>query len=58
MWDGTVDEAVALVRAAGGELVEGPVTRVGGRSGGTAAGESVYTRDPDGNLVELIAYGT
>ena len=34
----------------------GPVDRVGGRAGGTATGRSVYTRDPDGNLVELIAY--
>ena len=56
VWDGTVDEAIALVTAAGGEIVTGPVTRVGGRARGTASGRSVYTRDPDGNLVELIAY--
>ena len=30
--------------------------RVGGRDGGTASGESVYTRDPDGNLLEFIRY--
>ncbi len=56
VWSGTVEEATALIAAAGGELIEGPVERVGGRAGGTATGRSVYTRDPDGNLVELIAY--
>ncbi len=57
VWSGTADEAAALIEAAGGPLIEGPVERVGGRAGGTATGSSVYTRDPDGNLVELIAYG-
>jgi len=56
VWSGTVEEAAALVAAAGGELVTGPVTRIGGRARGTGSGRSVYTRDPDGNLVELIAY--
>jgi hypothetical protein len=45
-----------LIAAAGGELITGPVERVGGRAGGTAVGTSVYTRDPDGNLIELIVY--
>jgi catechol 2,3-dioxygenase-like lactoylglutathione lyase family enzyme len=57
VWDGTPEEAVALIESAGGEIVKGPVERVGGRAAGTAAGTSVYTRDPDGNLVELISYG-
>jgi catechol 2,3-dioxygenase-like lactoylglutathione lyase family enzyme len=56
VWSGTVEEATALIEAAGGSIVEGPVERVGGRASGTAIGRSVYTRDPDGNLVELIAY--
>ncbi len=56
MWSGTVEEATALIESAGGSIIEGPVDRVGGRAGGTATGRSVYTRDPDGNLVELIAY--
>jgi catechol 2,3-dioxygenase-like lactoylglutathione lyase family enzyme len=56
VWTGTVADATALVLAAGGEVVTGPVERVGGRSRGTASGQSVYTRDPDGNLVELITY--
>jgi catechol 2,3-dioxygenase-like lactoylglutathione lyase family enzyme len=32
--------------------VHGPVTRYGGRGKGT----SVYFRDPDGSLLELISY--
>lgn len=56
VWTGTAEEAEALVVAAGGEVVEGPVGRVGGRAYGTATGTSLYTRDPDGNLVELITY--
>ncbi len=56
VWTGTVADATALVVSAGGEVVTGPVERVGGRGGGTASGQSIYTRDPDGNLVELITY--
>jgi catechol 2,3-dioxygenase-like lactoylglutathione lyase family enzyme len=56
VWSGTVEEATALVLGAGGEVVDGPVDRVGGRDHGSAHGQSVYTRDPDGNLVELITY--
>ncbi|OUS10961.1 hypothetical protein A9Q90_00185 [Gammaproteobacteria bacterium 54_18_T64] len=36
------------------EVEEGPVARVGGRSGGS----SVYIRDPDQNLLEFIVYPT
>jgi catechol 2,3-dioxygenase-like lactoylglutathione lyase family enzyme len=56
VWTGTVDDAIALSASVGGELITGPVERVGGRAGGTGVGESVYMRDPDGNLVELITY--
>jgi catechol 2,3-dioxygenase-like lactoylglutathione lyase family enzyme len=56
VWDGSVDEARALIESAGGELIEGPVDRVGGKNAGTATGTSLYTRDPDGNLLELITY--
>ena len=57
VWDGTLDEASALLAAAGAALIEGPVRRVGGRGVGSASGTSLYTRDPDGNLLELIVYG-
>ncbi len=54
-WTGTPQEAIDLVNLLGAPLVEGPVDRVGGRN---ATGSSVYTRDPDGNLVEFISYGS
>lgn len=56
VWAGTVEDAAAAIRAARGEVIEGPVARVGGRAHGTAQGMSVYTRDPDGNLLEFIVY--
>lgn len=56
VWDGTVEEATALIEGAGAEVIVGPVDRVGGKDAGTATGSSVYTRDPDGNLLELITY--
>ena len=53
VWDGPVDGAVTHLRAHGIEIEEGPLTRHG--AGG--AGQSVYFRDPDGSLLELISYG-
>ena len=32
VWSGTVEEAAALIEAAGGMIIEGPVERVGGRA--------------------------
>jgi catechol 2,3-dioxygenase-like lactoylglutathione lyase family enzyme len=51
-WDGTAEEAVAHLAAHGVEVELGPVERSGARGVGT----SVYFRDPDGSLLELIAY--
>ncbi len=56
VWDGSVDDVVALLTAVGVAIETGPVERIGGRGGGTAVGRSVYVRDPDDNLVELITY--
>ena len=56
MWSGTVAEVELLARRDGAVVEEGPVERQGGRGGGTAVGTSVYTRDPDGNLLEFITY--
>ena len=36
--------------------VLGPVPREGGRGGGRDMGVSIYTRDPDHNLLEFIVY--
>lgn len=51
-WDGTAAEAIAHLRERGVEPETGPVERHGARGHGT----SVYFRDPDGTLLELIAY--
>ena len=56
VWDGSVDDAAAAIRSAGTDVIEGPVARVGGRRRGSTEGTSVYTRDPDGNLLEFIVY--
>ena len=56
VWDGTLEDLQAMLRSAEAEIVEGPVPRQGGRAGGTAVGTSIYTRDPDRNLLEFIVY--
>jgi len=52
VWAGTTDAALAHLAAHGVVIVEGPVERDGARGPGT----SVYFRDPDGSLLELIVY--
>jgi len=51
-WDGPIDAAVAHLERHGVEIELGPVPRAGARGDGT----SVYFRDPDGSLLELISY--
>jgi catechol 2,3-dioxygenase-like lactoylglutathione lyase family enzyme len=53
LWAGSPREAVAHLEAHGVVVEMGPVERTGARGGGT----SVYFRDPDGSLLELISYG-
>jgi catechol 2,3-dioxygenase-like lactoylglutathione lyase family enzyme len=52
VWPGPIEEAVAHLEEKGIEVELGPVERPGARNGGT----SVYFRDPDGSLLELISY--
>jgi catechol 2,3-dioxygenase-like lactoylglutathione lyase family enzyme len=52
VWDGSADEAAAHLLAHGVAVELGPAPRQGARGVGT----SVYFRDPDGSLLELIAY--
>jgi catechol 2,3-dioxygenase-like lactoylglutathione lyase family enzyme len=51
-WNGSPESACDFVRGHGIEPELGPVARRGSRG----MGESVYFRDPDGNVLELIAY--
>ena len=51
-WPGWIEQAVEHLERHGVAIQEGPVERQGARGRGT----SVYFRDPDGSLLELIAY--
>jgi catechol 2,3-dioxygenase-like lactoylglutathione lyase family enzyme len=51
-WPGTAEEAADHLRRKGVEIEAGPVERPGARG----RGRSVYFRDPDGSLLELISY--
>jgi catechol 2,3-dioxygenase-like lactoylglutathione lyase family enzyme len=55
-FDGTIEDAVALLERAGAVIEYGPYDQRGGADKGTRPGTSVYTRDPDGNLVEFMTY--
>ena len=57
VWDGSLEEAEAALDAAGAEVIIGPVQREGGRHLSSVTGTSLYTRDPDGNLLEFMVYG-
>ena len=52
VWDGAIEEAIDHLERHGVEVEEGPVPRNGARG----PGRSVYFRDPDGSLLEFIAY--
>jgi catechol 2,3-dioxygenase-like lactoylglutathione lyase family enzyme len=50
-WLGTVEAAQKLLAASGVAVIEGPVPRT---SADGCRGQSVYFRDPDANLLELL----
>ncbi len=56
VWQGAVEDLKSTLSRAEAAIIEGPVPRQGGRAAGTTVGTSVYTRDPDGNLLEFIVY--
>jgi len=51
-WPGPIEAAAAHLHEQDVEIELGPVPRHGARGAGT----SVYFRDPDGSLLELISY--
>ncbi len=51
-WDGAIEDATAHLERHGVAIELGPVPR----NGAGGAGTSVYFRDPDGSLLEFIAY--
>jgi catechol 2,3-dioxygenase-like lactoylglutathione lyase family enzyme len=52
VWPGPIDDAIAHLEAHAVPVETGPVERRGARG----QGASVYFRDPDGSLLELISY--
>ena len=53
VYDGPIDDAIVHLGAHDVRIELGPVDRPGARG----TGLSVYFRDPDGSLLELISYG-
>ncbi len=51
-WRDTIDAAVAFLDARGIEIIEGPAPR---QAADGLWGQSVYFRDPDGNLLEFLS---
>ena len=57
VWDGSQETLLTALDAAKAEIELGPVARTGGMNRGSTEGTSIYTRDPDNNLIEFIIYG-
>ena len=55
VWEGTREALVTVLDRAHAEI-EAEGERDGGRDGGNARGQSIYVRDPDGNLLEFMRY--
>jgi catechol 2,3-dioxygenase-like lactoylglutathione lyase family enzyme len=54
-WDAPIEAAVDYLTVRGVAIIEGPVSRPAADG---AWGQSVYFRDPDGNLLELLTTET
>jgi catechol 2,3-dioxygenase-like lactoylglutathione lyase family enzyme len=52
VWEATIEDAIAHLERQGVAIELGPVERFGARG----EGRSIYFRDPDGSLLELISY--
>jgi catechol 2,3-dioxygenase-like lactoylglutathione lyase family enzyme len=53
-WSGPIEDAAAALAAAGVAVIDGPVPRPASDG---QMGQSLYCRDPDENLVELLTVG-
>ena len=58
VWEGNPEALQAMLQKAGAKVETGPVKRQGGRDSGKLTGSSIYVRDPDGNLLEFMIYGS
>ena len=56
VWEGSEDSLMSTLQKANAKIELGPVVRTGGMNGGSTEGTSIYTRDPDNNLIEFIIY--
>jgi catechol 2,3-dioxygenase-like lactoylglutathione lyase family enzyme len=56
VWQGSINDLLALLAKALIPVTEGPVARTGGRGAGAVPSTSVYLTDPDGNLLEFMVY--
>jgi catechol 2,3-dioxygenase-like lactoylglutathione lyase family enzyme len=56
VWDGSLAEAQQFLADLGVPVLAGPIERAGGAGLGRRIGTSLYFRDPDANLLELIVY--
>jgi catechol 2,3-dioxygenase-like lactoylglutathione lyase family enzyme len=54
-WSGSIDSAANLLRAHAIPIIDGPSRR---RTADGLPAQSIYFRDPDGNLLELMAVDT
>jgi catechol 2,3-dioxygenase-like lactoylglutathione lyase family enzyme len=56
VWEGGLQALKEMLDRAGAKIIEGPGQRDGARARGTLAAQSLYIRDPDGNLLEFMMY--
>lgn len=55
-WAGTLETVTSFLLGLRVEILDGPVHRFGTCKGSNVHGQSVYIRDPDGNLLEFMVY--
>jgi catechol 2,3-dioxygenase-like lactoylglutathione lyase family enzyme len=56
VWEGSEKSLLSTLAQLNAMVEVGPVKRKGGRNGGADVGTSIYSRDPDHNLLEFIIY--